>query len=42
MSISDVINGRNINLNGIAQDNHIADTTIHRTINDSGTENTDL
>lgn len=42
MSISGVINGRNINLDGIAQDNHIADTTIHRTINDSGTENTDL
>ena len=36
------VDGRDIGADGIALDNHIADVTIHRTINDAGTGTNDL
>lgn len=42
IAVSGTVDGRDVAADGSTQDSHIADASIHRTINDAGTATTDL
>lgn len=42
IALTGTVDGRDVAADGTTQDSHIADTTLHRVINDSGTSTTEL